>query len=75
MAYRCSFRVTEAMFFQERMVAAAAADLGIDAAEIRRHNLLNRRPVPAPHPRGRFVGIPTTNIMPGNVVNHLNNHV
>ena len=39
-AYRCSFRVTEAMFFQERMVAAAAADLGIDAAEIRRRNLL-----------------------------------
>jgi aerobic carbon-monoxide dehydrogenase large subunit len=39
-AYRCSFRVTEAMFFQERMVAAAAADLGIDAAEIRRINLL-----------------------------------
>ena len=35
-AYRCSFRVTEAMFFQERMVAAAAADLGIDAAEFRR---------------------------------------
>jgi len=40
-AYRCSFRVTEAMFFQERMVAAAAADLGIDAAEIRRRNLLS----------------------------------
>ena len=40
-AYRCSFRVTEAMFFQERMVAAAAADLGIDAAEIRRINLLS----------------------------------
>ena len=39
-AYRCSFRVTEAMFFQERMVAAAAADLGIDPAEIRRRNLL-----------------------------------
>ena len=27
-AYRCSFRVTEAMFFQERMVQAAADDLG-----------------------------------------------
>ena len=40
-AYRCSFRVTEAMFFQERMVAAAAADLGIDAAEFRRVNLLS----------------------------------
>ena len=31
-AYRCSFRVTEAMFFQERMVQAAADDLGIDQA-------------------------------------------
>jgi aerobic carbon-monoxide dehydrogenase large subunit len=39
-AYRCSFRVTEAMFFQERMVEAAAADLGIDPAQFRRVNLL-----------------------------------
>jgi carbon-monoxide dehydrogenase large subunit len=39
-AYRCSFRVTEAMFFQERMVQAAAADLGMDPAEFRRINLL-----------------------------------
>jgi carbon-monoxide dehydrogenase large subunit len=39
-AYRCSFRVTEAMFFQERMVHAAAADLGMDQAEFRRINLL-----------------------------------
>ncbi len=28
-AYRCSFRVTEAMFFQERMIQAAAHDLGM----------------------------------------------
>src|SRR4029079_10795827 len=35
-AYRCSFRVTEAMFFQERMMQAAAYDLGIDQAEFRR---------------------------------------
>jgi aerobic carbon-monoxide dehydrogenase large subunit len=39
-AYRCSFRVTEAMFFQERMVQAAADDLGIDQAEIRRMNFV-----------------------------------
>ncbi len=32
-AYRCSFRVTEAMFFQERMMQAAADDLGMDQAE------------------------------------------
>ncbi len=39
-AYRCSFRVTEAMFFQERMVQAAADDLGIDQAEFRRINFV-----------------------------------
>ncbi len=39
-AYRCSFRVTEAMFLQERLVHAAATDLGMDQAAFRRHNLL-----------------------------------
>jgi aerobic carbon-monoxide dehydrogenase large subunit len=39
-AYRCSFRVTEAMFFQERMVEKAARDLGMDPAEFRRINLV-----------------------------------
>lgn len=39
-AYRCSFRVTEAMFFQERMVQAAADDCGIDQAEFRRMNFV-----------------------------------
>lgn len=39
-AYRCSFRVTEAMFFQERMVETAAIDLGMDPAEIRRVNFV-----------------------------------
>jgi CO/xanthine dehydrogenase Mo-binding subunit len=37
-AYRCSFRVTEAMFFQERMMHAAANDLGMDQGEFRRVN-------------------------------------
>ena len=49
-AYRCSFRVTEAMFFQERMVQAAADDLGMDQAEFRRMNFVARRRLPAPHP-------------------------
>ncbi|HEX3539900.1 MAG TPA: aerobic carbon-monoxide dehydrogenase large subunit [Acidimicrobiales bacterium] len=39
-AYRCSFRVTEAMFFQERMVQQAAYDAGIDQAEFRRMNFV-----------------------------------
>jgi carbon-monoxide dehydrogenase large subunit len=32
-AYRCSFRVTEAMFFQERMMQAAATDLGLEGVQ------------------------------------------
>lgn len=39
-AYRCSFRVTEAMYFQERMVQAAADDLGMDQAGFRRMNFV-----------------------------------
>jgi len=39
-AYRCSFRVTEAMFFQERMIQAAADDAGVDQAEFRRMNFV-----------------------------------
>ncbi len=39
-AYRCSFRVTEAMYFQERMVQAAADDLGMDQAEFRFKNFV-----------------------------------
>src|SRR5258707_4980378 len=45
-AYRCSFRVTEAMFFQERMIAAAAADLGMDPAEFRRMNFVRDEQFP-----------------------------
>jgi aerobic carbon-monoxide dehydrogenase large subunit len=39
-AYRCSFRVTEASFFIERLVQTAAYELGIDPAEIRRMNFI-----------------------------------
>ena len=39
-AYRCSFRVTEASFLIERLVQAAAYDLGIDPAELRRKNFI-----------------------------------
>ncbi len=47
-AYRCSFRVTEAMFFQERMMQAAADDLGLDQAAFRPDELRGRRRLPAP---------------------------
>jgi len=51
-AYRCSFRVTEAMFFQERMMQAAADDLGIDQAEFRRINFVRDDDFPHRTPYG-----------------------
>jgi aerobic carbon-monoxide dehydrogenase large subunit len=39
-AYRCSFRVTEASFLIERLVQSAAYELGVDPAELRRKNLI-----------------------------------
>ncbi|MDE0066705.1 MAG: aerobic carbon-monoxide dehydrogenase large subunit [Acidimicrobiaceae bacterium] len=51
-AYRCSFRVTEAMFFQERMICAAADDLGMDQAEFRRVNLVRDDDFPKRTPFG-----------------------
>jgi aerobic carbon-monoxide dehydrogenase large subunit len=39
-AYRCSFRVTEASYFIERLVHSAALELDIDPAELRRKNFI-----------------------------------
>jgi carbon-monoxide dehydrogenase large subunit len=39
-AYRCSFRVTEASYLIERLVTNAALQLGIDQAEIRLRNFI-----------------------------------
>ena len=39
-AYRCSFRVTEASYFIERMVDVLARKLDVDPAELRRRNLI-----------------------------------
>ena len=39
-AYRCSFRVTEASYLIERLVTNAALELGIDQAEFRRKNFI-----------------------------------
>ena len=39
-AYRCSFRVTEASYLIERLASMAAHQLGIDAAEFRRRNFI-----------------------------------
>jgi carbon-monoxide dehydrogenase large subunit len=39
-AYRCSFRVTEASYFIERLVQSAAYELEMDPAELRRKNFI-----------------------------------
>jgi carbon-monoxide dehydrogenase large subunit len=39
-AYRCSFRVTEASFLIERLVQKAAYELGVDPADFRRQNFI-----------------------------------
>ena len=45
-AYRCSFRVTEASYFIERMVDVLARKLALDPAEIRRRNLIKKEQFP-----------------------------
>ena len=45
-AYRCSLRVTEAVYLIERMIDVLAQKLGIDKAEIRRRNFVKPRAVP-----------------------------
>ncbi len=45
-AYRCSFRVTEASYMIERLVQTAAYELGIDPAELRRRNFVRAEQFP-----------------------------
>ena len=45
-AYRCSFRVTEASYLIERLVTNAAIELGIDQAEIRLKNFIGKDQFP-----------------------------
>ncbi len=45
-AYRCSFRVTEASFLIERLVQNAAVELGLDPAELRRRNFIQPEQFP-----------------------------
>ena len=46
MAYRCSLRVTEAVYLIERMIDVLAQKLGIDKAEIRRRNFVKTEQFP-----------------------------
>jgi aerobic carbon-monoxide dehydrogenase large subunit len=45
-AYRCSFRVTEASYLIERLVQTAAYELGTDPAELRRRNFIKPEQFP-----------------------------
>jgi len=45
-AYRCSFRVTEASYLIERLVTNAAIELGIDQAEFRKQNFIKPEQFP-----------------------------
>ncbi len=51
-AYRCSFRVTEASFLIERLVQNAAYELGIDPAELRMRNFIRPEQFPYASPTG-----------------------
>ena len=64
-AYRCSFRVTEAMFFQERMVQAAADDLGMDQAAFRRMNFVRDDQFPHRTPFGFLTRLGAVRQVPG----------
>ncbi|HEX7265396.1 MAG TPA: aerobic carbon-monoxide dehydrogenase large subunit, partial [Candidatus Dormibacteraeota bacterium] len=45
-AYRCSFRVTEASYLIERLVTNAAIELGLDQAEFRKNNFIQPEQFP-----------------------------
>jgi carbon-monoxide dehydrogenase large subunit len=45
-AYRCSFRVTEASYFIERMIDVLARKLGMDPAELRLKNFIAKEQFP-----------------------------
>ena len=51
-AYRCSFRITEASFLIERLVQTAAYELDIDPAEFRLRNFIQPEQFPYESPTG-----------------------
>jgi carbon-monoxide dehydrogenase large subunit len=51
-AYRCSFRVTEASYLIERLVQKAATELGMDPVELRRRNFIQPEQFPYHSPVG-----------------------
>lgn len=51
-AYRCSFRVTEASYLIERAMDVLAQRVGVDAAELRRRNFIRKEQFPYLSPTG-----------------------
>ncbi|MEB3101395.1 aerobic carbon-monoxide dehydrogenase large subunit [Ferviditalea candida] len=51
-AYRCSFRVTEAAYLIERTMDVLAQKLNIDAADLRFRNFIKKEQFPYPSPLG-----------------------
>ena len=51
-AYRCSFRITEASYLIERLMQTAADELGIDPAELRLRNFIQPEQFPYETPTG-----------------------
>ena len=51
-AYRCSFRVTEASYMIERLVQNAAYEIGMDPAEFRKKNFIQKDQFPYETPTG-----------------------
>ncbi len=45
-SYRCSFRVTEAVYFIERMIEVLAIEMDMDAADLRRINFIKKEQFP-----------------------------
>ena len=62
-AYRCSFRVTEAVHTIERMADMMAHEMGMDPAEFRMKNFITAGAVPLQI--GRWAGSTTAATMPG----------
>jgi carbon-monoxide dehydrogenase large subunit len=51
-AYRCSFRVTEASYMIERLVQNAAYEIGMDPADFRKRNFIEKDQFPYESPTG-----------------------
>ena len=51
-AYRCSFRVTEASYMMERLVQNAAYEIGMDPADFRKKNFIQKDQFPYRTPTG-----------------------